>query len=401
MYIYTAKVVFRQTAVSSNHIGISYYNSRKRTKINQKQGMYNAFISYSHATDDKFAPSLQSGLQKFAKPWYKKRNLEIFRDESSLSASPKLWDNITSALEKSEYLILLASPASENSKWVSKEIEYWLEHKSIDNILLALTEGKLEWNDENKCFLNPENNSLPPVLDNKFDAEPFYIDLRLSKTEEDLSLSNPIFKKEVLKLAAKLHGVQPNDLASEEVTVHRKMKFLRNAAISALFILFIGVLIAGIFANEKRKQADKNKKEAVKNLKDFKDLKETTIGATYQGGKVFQWDDTTGKSGMISLEKDLPETYTWEGAKLACDNLSTNGYDDWRLPTREEIAVLYANRILVGGFKSGYYWSLTSYEGDSGNAFFQSFVHGDRLTTKKSKPMFVRAVRKFKKISTH
>jgi len=30
--------------------------------------MYNALISYSHFTDDKFAPALQNALQKFAKP---------------------------------------------------------------------------------------------------------------------------------------------------------------------------------------------------------------------------------------------------------------------------------------------------------------------------------------------
>ena len=105
--------------------------------------MYNAFISYSHSADDKFAPSLQDALQKFAKPWYKKRNLEIFRDESSLSASPHLWDNITQALDQSAYLVLLASQESEQSKWVNREVEYWLAHKSIDNILIALTDGHM------------------------------------------------------------------------------------------------------------------------------------------------------------------------------------------------------------------------------------------------------------------
>src|SRR5436189_4805462 len=107
--------------------------------------MYNAFISYSHAADDKFASALQNALQKFAKPWYKKRNLEIFRDESNLSASPMLWNNITKALDAAEFLILLASPASEKSKWVNKEVEYWLQHKSIDTILFALTGGSMHW----------------------------------------------------------------------------------------------------------------------------------------------------------------------------------------------------------------------------------------------------------------
>jgi len=40
-----------------------------------------AFISYTHAADGKLAPALQSGLEKFAKPWYKTRTPNIFRDE--------------------------------------------------------------------------------------------------------------------------------------------------------------------------------------------------------------------------------------------------------------------------------------------------------------------------------
>ncbi|TMI63702.1 MAG: DUF1566 domain-containing protein [Bacteroidetes bacterium] len=364
--------------------------------------MYNAFISYSHAADDKFASALQNALQKFAKPWYKKRNLEIFRDESSLSASPHLWNNIVNAMNGAEYFVLLASSKSEQSKWVSRELEYWLQHKSIDKLLIVLTEGEIKWDDENKCFLKPDNNSLPAILDDKFTDEPFYVDLRKSKTEKDISLDNPIFKKEILKLAAKLHGRSPNDMASEEVTIHRKTILIRNGAIGLLLVLLILSIVAGVIANQNRKQAEKNKKEAEeqtkiakKNLTDFLELKKTSIGSKYQGGIVFQWTDSAGKKGVIAAEKDLPGTYNWKDAYAACQQLTLNGYSDWRLPTREEIGVLYANRIFVGGFERGFYWSETSYEGHSDEAFFQSFVHGDRLSRTKTRQYLVRAVRSF------
>lgn len=32
---------------------------------------------------------------------------------------------------------------------------------------------------------------------------------------------------------------------------------------------------------------------------------------------------------------------TWEGARDYCDNLQENGFDDWRLPTRDELLELY------------------------------------------------------------
>jgi hypothetical protein len=38
---------------------------------------YKAFISYSHAVDDKLAPALQSALHRFAKPFYRLRSIRI------------------------------------------------------------------------------------------------------------------------------------------------------------------------------------------------------------------------------------------------------------------------------------------------------------------------------------
>ncbi len=44
---------------------------------------YDAFISYSHAADSRLAPALQRALQRFAKPWWKLRALNLFRGEAS------------------------------------------------------------------------------------------------------------------------------------------------------------------------------------------------------------------------------------------------------------------------------------------------------------------------------
>ena len=61
------------------------------------EATYDAFVSYSHAADGLLAPRLQSALQRFAKPWWKRRAMRIFRDESSLSANPHLWSSIAEA----------------------------------------------------------------------------------------------------------------------------------------------------------------------------------------------------------------------------------------------------------------------------------------------------------------
>src|SRR5690242_13125780 len=107
--------------------------------------LYDAFISYSHAKDKPIASALQSVIQKLGKPWYRRRAIRVFRDDTSLSATPHLWPTIEQALAQSRFLVLLASPEAAASKWVDKEVAWWLEHKSADTLLIALTDGELSW----------------------------------------------------------------------------------------------------------------------------------------------------------------------------------------------------------------------------------------------------------------
>src|SRR5205807_10037379 len=39
---------------------------------------YAAFISYSHAADGRLAPAVERGLERLARPWYRRRALRIF-----------------------------------------------------------------------------------------------------------------------------------------------------------------------------------------------------------------------------------------------------------------------------------------------------------------------------------
>ncbi len=106
---------------------------------------YDAFISYSHRLDAAIAARLQAELQRFAKPWYQMRAIRVFRDQTSLAASPHLWATIEQALDSSRWLILMASPESAQSPWVAKEIGWWREHRPASHILIAVTDGELVW----------------------------------------------------------------------------------------------------------------------------------------------------------------------------------------------------------------------------------------------------------------
>ena len=134
--------------------------------------LYDAFISYSHAKDKPIAAELQSAVQRLGKPWYRRRALRVFRDDTSLSATPSLWPSIEQALGQSRFLILLASPEAAASPWVNKEVAYWLEHKSADTLLVAVTDGVLVWDDTINDFDVRKARPLPPALKGRFAAEP-------------------------------------------------------------------------------------------------------------------------------------------------------------------------------------------------------------------------------------
>ena len=122
---------------------------------------FDAFMSYSHAADGLLAPRLQAALQSFAKPWWRRRALRVFRDDASLSANPNLWSSITTALEASDWFVLLTAPEAAMSKWVDREVAWWIEHKDPSRVLPVLTAGEFIW-DAEQSRIDPASSVPPP-----------------------------------------------------------------------------------------------------------------------------------------------------------------------------------------------------------------------------------------------
>jgi hypothetical protein len=223
-----------------------------RTTIGGEAGgrTYAAFLSYSHAADELLAPRLQSGLQRFAKPWWKRRALRIFRDEASLSANPHLWSSITRALDDSGWFVLLLSPDAAASEWVNREVEYWLDRKGPDRIIPVVTDGEFAWVDGNVV-----SDAAPPALRGAFSDEPRWVDLRFARSEEQLDLKNPRFSAAVADIASAVRGVPKDELESEEVRQHRRT--VRTAwAVAAVVTLFAMIAAAAaLFALDQRDDA--------------------------------------------------------------------------------------------------------------------------------------------------
>ena len=158
---------------------------------------------------------------------------------------------------------------------------------------------------------------------------------------------------------------------------------------------------------------------------------DSIIGKTYQGGLIAYLDTLDG-TGLIAAPTDQG-TAEWgcygtlisgaDGtdvgtgsqntadilagcsetniAAYLCDTLTLGGYNDWFLPSKDELNKLYENigqgNALglgnVGGFANNNYWSSTDY--DNGYAWRQNFGNGDQYLTNKNYYFNVRAVRAF------
>lgn len=79
-------------------------------------------------------------------------------------------------------------------------------------------------------------------------------------------------------------------------------------------------------------------------------------------------------------------------ARLA-DNYSLNGFDDWFLPSKDELNELYLQRAVVGNFTTAYFWS--SSEGFAVSAWGQDFNDGSTFNGDKDNITGVRAIRAF------
>ena len=81
-------------------------------------------------------------------------------------------------------------------------------------------------------------------------------------------------------------------------------------------------------------------------------------------------------------------------AVAAFNHIWPDGTSGGFLPNKEELNLLSAQRAVVGGFASGYYWSSSEY--NSVGAWYQYFVFGSQYhVNKNDKSNGVRAVRAF------
>ena len=221
---------------------------------------HDAFLSYSHTGDQRLARALERALQAFAKPWYKLRALDIFRDEGNLNLSAHLWSSIQQALDTSQFFLYLASPLAAQSPWIAREIAYWKAHRHKQRLIILLTDGDLRW--DGRDFHEPTSTAIPTVLYDTFDDEPFYLDMRWTREAADLSLHNERFKNQIAQIVATIKDVALEDIVGDEAEQHRRTMRIRNAAIASLAALTLAAVAAAAVAFVQRSAALRSAEQA-------------------------------------------------------------------------------------------------------------------------------------------
>ncbi|MCE2676389.1 MAG: DUF1080 domain-containing protein [Sediminibacterium sp.] len=262
-------------------------------------------------------------------------------------------------------------------------------------------------------YNNLKNKSMPLVYaDNKVgEWNNFHIIMKGDKvtvylngllTVDNLTFENywdrsiPIFEKEQIELQA-----------------HGTLAYYRNIYVREIPTEEMAAM--GDAANSK------NEMEAVQILK---------IGMDYKGGKIAYLltpsdpgYDANLQHGIIAAVSDLPGEVAWgcndkflagrssigtgsqntidiaSGCSVAgnaaslCSNLIQGGYDDWYLPSKDELNKLFLQMKVIGGFREVCYWSST--ETGKYNACSQIFDNGFQTANDKSTTFSVRPIRSF------
>lgn len=204
---------------------------------------YDAFISYRHLPEDKIvAIKLQNYLESLKIKDIKtgkKRHLRIFRDQSELFTSNDLGTNIRAALECSDFLIILYSLTTKESKWCMEELNYFRSLHANTNckILPLIIEGEpdevfpevLRREERRVTTENGESRVI------QVEVEPLGADIR----ESSLSLKLRKLKKtEYMRIAAPVIGC-----GFDELYRRNFRRRVRTGALIAGFVLLVCFLV--------------------------------------------------------------------------------------------------------------------------------------------------------------
>lgn len=198
------------------------------------------FISYNHK-DVKWAQWLQKKLEWYRLPTEAHNDLSdsryirpVFRDRDTLT-SGVLNDELLNHLEASKYLVVLCSPNSAQSEWVSDEVKAFINMGRFDKIVPFIVEGSPQdycHADINKPLLG---ECFPLALRQWNTEHPDKSLLGIAVTDDGTTDRQKAF----IRLVAHLLGVEFDTLWQRHKRfVRRMISFLSGLAVVTLILAY-------------------------------------------------------------------------------------------------------------------------------------------------------------------
>ena len=223
---------------------------------------YKAFVSYSWA-DAKWGKWLLHAIETYRTPGaligkdgllgpVPARLHPLFKDREEEAAGASIGQAVEHALENSEFLIVICSPRSAQSKWVNHELAWFKTHRDPAKILALIVDGVPGSGDELECFPAALTHRVAPdmrVTDEPVDA-PLAADARVSGDGK---------RRARLKLVAAMLGVGLDELVGRDDRRRTIRTRLVVGASLALALVMSGMAWAAVVA---RNEADRQRAES-------------------------------------------------------------------------------------------------------------------------------------------
>ena len=215
---------------------------------------YIAYISYYHG-DRVVARWLHRAVETYRVPrkLLAKLGLDkparlkpVFLDREELSSSSNLAESLRNALEGSEFLIVVCSPAAAASRWVNEEIKIFRELGRADKILCLIVAGEPQAQQrglalELECFPHALFDAAPTGQSGMAAPEPLAADLRAGGDSRHSA---------TLKIVAALLGVSFDELRHRDHARQRRRLAVVGVSATLGCIIFAGLAAAAWIARD-------------------------------------------------------------------------------------------------------------------------------------------------------
>jgi hypothetical protein len=221
---------------------------------------YWAFISYSHR-DKKWGEWLHRSLETYRVPKRlvgqatrdgirPRRLFPVFRDREELPVSSDLTGRVNEALAESRYLVVVCSPNSAQSLYVSEEIKFFKKLGREDRVLALIVGGEPHCSDSsNECF--------PEALMHRVDADGTLLPDCSESIAGDVREGKDGKLNAKLKLLAGLLDVKFDALKQREHERRRRLLAGITAAALVLATAMSGVAGYAVFQEREAKKQRK------------------------------------------------------------------------------------------------------------------------------------------------